>query len=339
MRSASVAFCARTGADVDRAAEEMTGRGGMVPRALRRCLATRPACAWVGAVAAELGRPGHCRGQCQRAGHTGRGGQLARELRRGHDGHGSSGQRRDAAHLERSEAASIVTIASVSGRRWSSPRALRTLHEGGDHHYTQGLAYQLAAKDIRANSLSPGKHLLAGATGRTSSRAIPSCCGGAGTEPHGADGAAGGDRRAAGIPGAGPPASSPVPTCWWTGPSPRGVPVLSGRLRGVTRSSGSDGSVHDNGPADGDHGGRGQACPGRSGSDAAHGLGLGLVEQRRRGLLVVSGLPVSDMRAAISPETSGVEKDVRSSGTCRQGPHLGRYRRARCTCTRLSRRR
>jgi len=59
-------------------------------------------------------------------------------------------------YLERSDAASIVTIASVSGREIDFAAGQYGTFEAAIIHYTQGLAYQLAEKGIRANSLSPG---------------------------------------------------------------------------------------------------------------------------------------------------------------------------------------
>ena len=59
-------------------------------------------------------------------------------------------------HLERSDAASIVTIASVSGREIDFAAGPYGVFKAAIIHYTQGLAFQLAAKGIRANSLSPG---------------------------------------------------------------------------------------------------------------------------------------------------------------------------------------
>jgi 3-oxoacyl-[acyl-carrier protein] reductase len=59
-------------------------------------------------------------------------------------------------YLERSDAASIVTIASVSGREIDFAAGPYGTFKAAIIHYTQGLAYQLAAKGIRANSLSPG---------------------------------------------------------------------------------------------------------------------------------------------------------------------------------------
>jgi 3-oxoacyl-[acyl-carrier protein] reductase len=59
-------------------------------------------------------------------------------------------------YLEQSDAASIVTIASVSGREIDFAAGPYGTFKAAIIHYTQGLAYQLADKGIRANSLSPG---------------------------------------------------------------------------------------------------------------------------------------------------------------------------------------
>ena len=64
--------------------------------------------------------------------------------------------------LERSEAASIVTIASVSGREVDFASGPYGTFKAAIIHYTQGLAFQLAPKGIRANSLSPGNTYFAG---------------------------------------------------------------------------------------------------------------------------------------------------------------------------------
>lgn len=64
--------------------------------------------------------------------------------------------------LENSKAGSIVTISSVSGREidvvWGSYGALKA----AIIHYTQGLAFNLAAKNIRANTVSPGNTYFEG---------------------------------------------------------------------------------------------------------------------------------------------------------------------------------
>ena len=65
-------------------------------------------------------------------------------------------------YLEGSPAASIVTIASVSGREIDFASGPYGTFKAAIIHYTQGLAYQLADKGIRANSLSPGNTYFPG---------------------------------------------------------------------------------------------------------------------------------------------------------------------------------
>jgi 3-oxoacyl-[acyl-carrier protein] reductase len=65
-------------------------------------------------------------------------------------------------HLEKSKAASIVTISSVSGREIDFAAGPYGAFKAAIIHYTQGLAYQLAAKRIRANSVSPGNTYFEG---------------------------------------------------------------------------------------------------------------------------------------------------------------------------------
>jgi 3-oxoacyl-[acyl-carrier protein] reductase len=59
-------------------------------------------------------------------------------------------------YLEASKAASIVTISSVSGRELDFAAGPYGAFKAALIHYTQGLAYRLAAKGIRANTVSPG---------------------------------------------------------------------------------------------------------------------------------------------------------------------------------------
>jgi 3-oxoacyl-[acyl-carrier protein] reductase len=59
-------------------------------------------------------------------------------------------------HLERSDAPSIVAVSSVSGREIDFAAGPYGTVKAALIHYVQGLAYQLAAKGIRANTVSPG---------------------------------------------------------------------------------------------------------------------------------------------------------------------------------------
>jgi 3-oxoacyl-[acyl-carrier protein] reductase len=65
-------------------------------------------------------------------------------------------------YLERSAAASIVTVASVSGREIDFAAGPYGTFKAALIHYTQGLAYQLAGNGIRANSVSPGNTYVPG---------------------------------------------------------------------------------------------------------------------------------------------------------------------------------
>ena len=76
-------------------------------------------------------------------------------------------------HLERSDAASIVTIASVSGREIDFAAGPYGVFKAAIIHYTQGLAFQLAAKGIRANSLSPGNTYFAGGVWENIEQNVP----------------------------------------------------------------------------------------------------------------------------------------------------------------------
>jgi 3-oxoacyl-[acyl-carrier protein] reductase len=65
-------------------------------------------------------------------------------------------------HLEKSKAASIVTISSVSGREIDFASGPYGAFKAALIHYTQGLAFNLAGKAIRANSVSPGNTYFEG---------------------------------------------------------------------------------------------------------------------------------------------------------------------------------
>jgi 3-oxoacyl-[acyl-carrier protein] reductase len=64
--------------------------------------------------------------------------------------------------LEKSSAPSIVTVSSVSGREIDFAAGPYGTFKAAIVHYTQGLAYQLAAKGIRANTVSPGNTYFPG---------------------------------------------------------------------------------------------------------------------------------------------------------------------------------
>lgn len=64
--------------------------------------------------------------------------------------------------LERSDAASIVIISSVSGREVDFAAGPYGAFKAALIHYAQGLAFQLAGKNIRANTVSPGNTYFPG---------------------------------------------------------------------------------------------------------------------------------------------------------------------------------
>jgi 3-oxoacyl-[acyl-carrier protein] reductase len=65
-------------------------------------------------------------------------------------------------YLEKSQAAAIITISSVSGREVDFAAGPYGTFKAAIIHYTQGLAFQLAGKNIRANSVSPGNTYFEG---------------------------------------------------------------------------------------------------------------------------------------------------------------------------------
>jgi 3-oxoacyl-[acyl-carrier protein] reductase len=70
-------------------------------------------------------------------------------------------------YLEKSEAGAIVTISSVSGREIDFAAGPYGTFKAAIIHYTQGLAYQLASKGIRANTVSPGNTYFEGGVWNT----------------------------------------------------------------------------------------------------------------------------------------------------------------------------
>ncbi len=65
-------------------------------------------------------------------------------------------------YLEQSGAASVTFISSVSGREIDFAAGAYGAIKAALVHYAQGLAYQLAAKGIRANTVSPGNTYFEG---------------------------------------------------------------------------------------------------------------------------------------------------------------------------------
>ena len=76
-------------------------------------------------------------------------------------------------YLEESDAASIVTISSVSGREVDFFEGPYGSIKAALIHYTQGIARRLAAQGIRANTVSPGNTLFDGGSWDNAKRNRP----------------------------------------------------------------------------------------------------------------------------------------------------------------------
>ena len=158
---AAVAFCARTSADVARAAEDMTGRGAMVTGHCVDVSDEAGVRQWVGDTAAELGGLDIVVANVSALAIP----DEEANWRASFDVDMMGTVHLVSAalpYLERSQAASIVTIASVSGREVDFAAGPYGAMKAAIIHYTQGLACQLAAKGVRANSLSPGNTYFPG---------------------------------------------------------------------------------------------------------------------------------------------------------------------------------
>jgi NAD(P)-dependent dehydrogenase (short-subunit alcohol dehydrogenase family) len=169
---AAVAFCARNAAEVEQAAAALRGRGvAATGRALD--VSDLPALrAWVPDAARELGGLDIVVGNVSAL-------ALAREEAAWRAGFAvdimGTVALVDAAmpYLEASDAASITVIASVSGREVDFAAGPYGAFKAALIHYAQGLAFQLAPKGIRANSVSPGNTYFEGGVWQRIERDLP----------------------------------------------------------------------------------------------------------------------------------------------------------------------
>src|SRR5579875_2326789 len=160
---ASVAFCARTATDVVRAAEELTGRGdGVVVTGRCVDVADRAGVSqWVDDTATELGGLDIVVANVSALAIPDE--EANWQASFDVDMMGTVHLVNAAMpYLERSQAPSIVTISSVSGRETDFAAGPYGALKAALIHYTQGLASQLAPKSIRANSVSPGNTYFEG---------------------------------------------------------------------------------------------------------------------------------------------------------------------------------
>jgi 3-oxoacyl-[acyl-carrier protein] reductase len=169
---AAVAFCARTPDNVAETATALAGNGGTVFGSVADVGDEASLRTWVTDAAATLGGIDIVVANVSALAIP----DSAENWRRSFDVDmmGTVGLVQAAMpYLERSRAASIVTISSVSGREIDFAAGPYGTFKAAIIHYTQGLAYQLAGKGIRANSLSPGNTFFAGGVWETMQRESP----------------------------------------------------------------------------------------------------------------------------------------------------------------------
>lgn len=147
---AQVAICARTAADVDATAAELGVLGTAVDVADKAALE-----AWVAASAEAMGGIDIVIGNVSALAVS------------DDEAAWQAGFETDMMHsvrlvnaampwLEKSDAASITLVSSVSGREIDFTGAAYGAFKAALVHYAQGLAYKLAPQGIRANTVSPG---------------------------------------------------------------------------------------------------------------------------------------------------------------------------------------
>ncbi len=159
---ASVAFCARTESDVTAAVEELRN-GGATVVGTAVDIGDGPALIqWVNDSAAELGGIDIVVANVS-ALAIGIEGEEPWKQSFEVDMMGTV-RMVDAAmpFLDQSQAPSIVTVSSVSAREIDFAAGPYGTFKAAIVHYTQGLAFQLAGKGIRANTVSPGNTYFPG---------------------------------------------------------------------------------------------------------------------------------------------------------------------------------
>jgi NAD(P)-dependent dehydrogenase (short-subunit alcohol dehydrogenase family) len=169
---ATVAFCARTPDDVSAMATALAGNGGTVAGHVADVGDEASLRAWVAEAAAALGGVDIVVANVSALAIP----DSPENWRRSFDVDmmGTVGVVTAAMpYLERSKAPSIVSISSVSAREIDFAAGPYGTFKAAIIHYTQGLAYQLAGKGIRANSVSPGNTFFAGGVWDSMQRGNP----------------------------------------------------------------------------------------------------------------------------------------------------------------------
>jgi NAD(P)-dependent dehydrogenase (short-subunit alcohol dehydrogenase family) len=158
---AAVAFCARSETDVKATAEELSASGAKVVGSVVDVAEPAALAAWVERSAEELGGLDIvvCNVSALAIGPTEEHWRSSFEVDLMH-----TVRTVNAAmpHLERSDAPSIITVSSVSGREIDFAAPAYGSLKAALVHYTQGLAFELAGKGIRANTVTPGNTFFPG---------------------------------------------------------------------------------------------------------------------------------------------------------------------------------
>jgi 3-oxoacyl-[acyl-carrier protein] reductase len=158
---AAVAVCARDAAEIEATVAALSARGGVATGRVLDVSDGAALRAWVADVGAELGGIDIVVANVSALsiGNTDETWTKSFEIDVLH-----SVRLVDAAmpFLERSDAASITTISSVSGREIDFASGSYGAMKAALIHYTQGMAFNLAGKNIRANSVSPGNTYFPG---------------------------------------------------------------------------------------------------------------------------------------------------------------------------------
>jgi len=157
----AVAFCARDAAEIAATEKEVAGRAGPVKGAVVDVSDGPALTAWVGASAAHLGGIDIVVSNVSALAipNTEDSWRASFEV----DLMGAVRMVGAAMpHLEQSDAAVILAISSVSGREIDFTAGPYGTMKAALVHYVQGLAYTLASKGIRANTVSPGNTFFEG---------------------------------------------------------------------------------------------------------------------------------------------------------------------------------
>jgi 3-oxoacyl-[acyl-carrier protein] reductase len=157
---ATVAFCARTAADVETAAAELTAAGHKVVGTALDVADGAALADWVTGSAEQLGGIDVVVANVSALaiGATEANWQASFEVDLMHTVRVSEAA---IPHLKASQGA-IVAISSVSGREIDFAKDAYGTMKAAVIHYVQGLAFQLAAEGVRANVVSPGNTYFPG---------------------------------------------------------------------------------------------------------------------------------------------------------------------------------